>query len=86
MAKIVKVGVLSVTKIAAVYYLLIGVLYGILLSALAVLTGSISQAIGFLLFTPLFFAMFGAIFAAISVFLYNVCSGFVGPIEVEVKQ
>lgn len=90
-------GVLSVAKIAAVLYGLMGLIFGALFSLMS-LVGVMASAgagnedaifgmlfgVGAVVIMPIFYGVIGGIFAAISAALYNLVAGFVGGIELEV--
>lgn len=95
---ITRLGVLSVAKIqgaiAAVFGLIIGVIYGliIMLFGAALMSqskeaggGSIIIGILAMIGIPIFYGIIGFIAGAISALIYNVAAGIAGGIEIEVE-
>ena len=94
-----RVGVLSVAKIAAALYALMGLIIGAFISLFA-LVGSMAamgggndnavlgifMGVGAVVALPIFYGVLGGVFAAISAALYNLVAGFVGGIEIEVES
>jgi hypothetical protein len=95
MMQIRRVGVLSAVKIGGLIYLLLGLLVGALF-ACASLTGfvadsdfgNIGAGVGLLIGLcglPIFYALIGAIFAALIALFYNLVAGVVGGLEVDLE-
>jgi hypothetical protein len=98
MRTIKKFAVLSVMRISAICYGLMGLVEGAILSAVFLVMPMASPAqqqmppwmgamFGGLsvIFFPILFGVFGAIFGALGAVIYNVSARFVGGIEVEVE-
>ena len=93
-----RVGVFSAAKIAGALYGLMGLLIGAIFSLVA-LVGTMASAgagnedavfgmlfgVGAVVILPLFYGVFGALFAAIGAALYNLIAGFIGGLEIEVE-
>ncbi len=98
MAKLKKLGIMSVAKFQAVLMAIMGFIYGIFLTIfLSTLGGALSAFPGVastftnlgilsIILFPILFAILGFIGGAISAFLYNLIAGFVGGIEMEFEE
>lgn len=94
MTKIQHIGVMSVAKVAAIIYLVIGLIAGLIFS-IGVLLGSMSASSDFpiasgmffavvtLVLTPLLYAVLGFIMGAIAAAVYNVAAKAIGGIEMD---
>jgi hypothetical protein len=95
-----KVSPLSVAKVAGILYALIGLCFGALFSLFAMIwraSLSISNTpdlpgfpaflfgTGAIVIFPVFYGVMGFVFALIGAALYNVVSGWVGGIELEIQ-
>ena len=98
--QIKRMGVFSVAKIyavvMAVFGLIIGVIYGLIFIIFGAAmmagrdtggAGAGSLAIGLIMMVafPIFYAIIGFVFGAIGALVYNVASGFVGGVELELE-
>jgi uncharacterized protein involved in cysteine biosynthesis len=94
-----RIGVLSVAKIVGAVYAVFGVLGGLFFMALSFLGAGIAAAnedvppfigmlfgVGAIIILPVLYACMGFVFGALSAALYNLFSGMVGGIEVELQQ
>lgn len=95
-----KIGVLSVAKISGVMYATMGLLFGLVLSAVFSLipmaaAGSDSNlpawlgtmfGVGSLVFMPIFYGVLGFVMGAIGAALYNLFAGLVGGIELHLED
>ena len=94
-----RIGVLSVAKIVGAVYAVFGVLAGLFFMSLSFLGAGIAAAnedfppfvgmlfgVGAIIIFPLMYACMGFVFGALSAALYNLFSGMVGGIEVEMQQ
>ena len=81
MKTINRVGVLSVAKVLAALYALLGVIFGAFMALFSVIGAGLGQASG------AEGAWIGVLFGggALSAFLYNHCSGVVGGAEIEIE-
>ena len=92
------VGVFSAAKIGGLLYGLIGLLFGFLFSlfsivgaAFGIMQGEESAifgllfGIGAIVFLPIFYGGMGFVFAALTAWLYNLISGLVGGLELEIE-
>ncbi|RMG82927.1 MAG: hypothetical protein D6707_01960 [Bacteroidetes bacterium] len=94
MAKLKRIGVLSLAKLQAVLMafvgLIAGISYAIMGATFASLAGSagLGAGLGFLaiIIFPILYAIFGFIGGAIEAFLYNLVAGWVGGIEMDFEQ
>lgn len=92
-----KVGVLSVAKVAGVLYTALGLLFGLIFAAVSRGAGVAAQedpSLGWLapvfgggaiVFFPILYGCMGAIGGAIAAALYNLVSGFVGGVELDIQ-
>ena len=76
------IGVLSVAKIAGVIAALVGLVLGIPFAVVAYFTGSTWQVVAAVAL-PLLYGAVGFVGGALYAWLYNVVSGWVGGIEVD---
>ena len=76
------IGVLSVAKIAGVIAALVGLVLGILFAVVAYFTGPVWQ-LGVAVVLPVLYGALGFVGGALYAWLYNVVSGWVGGIEVD---
>ena len=94
-----RIGVLSLAKIVGAVYAVFGVLGGLFFMSLSFLGAGIAAAnedvppfigmlfgVGAIIILPLLYACMGFVFGALSAALYNLFSGMVGGIEVELQQ
>lgn len=94
-----RIGVLSAAKIVGAVYAVFGVLGGLFFMALSFLGAGIAAAneevspligmifgVGAIIILPLLYACLGFVFGALCAALYNMFSGMVGGIEVELQQ
>lgn len=94
MAKLKKIGVLSLAKFEAILMafigLILGIFYAILGTIFGAFTGSavLGAGLGFLaiIILPILYAIFGFIAGAIGAFLYNLVAGWIGGIEIEFEK
>ena len=94
MPVLVHVGVLSVARISALFGLVLGLVWGILLSVFAIASASVMPGISaaegpsawlgilVILIAAIIGAIGGFIYGAVMAFLYNVLAGRVGGVEV----
>jgi len=93
-----RVGVISVAKFAGVFYAGVGLLVGVMFAGISSLAGMAGASmhdvpswigpifgVGAIVLLPLLYGVLGFIFGAIVAGLYNVFSGFVGGIELELE-
>ena len=94
-----RIGVLSAAKIVAAVYGVFGILGGLFFMSLSFLGAGIAAAnedapafvgmlfgVGAIIILPVLYACMGFVFGALSAALYNLFSGMVGGIEVELQQ
>ena len=94
-----RIGVLSAAKIVGAVYAVFGVLGGLFFMALSLVGAGIAAAgdefppfvgmifgVGAIIVLPLLYACLGFVFGALCAALYNLFSGMVGGIEVELQQ
>jgi hypothetical protein len=94
-----RIGVLSAAKIVGAVYAVFGVLGGLFFMALSLFGFSVAGAndempafigvifgVGAIIVLPVMYACMGFVFGALSAALYNVFSGMVGGIELELQQ
>lgn len=89
------IGVLSVGKLMAFLYAVLGLLFGILFSLFSLVGAAIGGrdagpimlvfGIGAFIFFPIFYGIIGFLAGIISSALYNLVASIVGGIEVELK-
>ncbi len=99
-AKLRRLGVLSVAKLEAVIFAVVGLIEGIFFAiisaSIASAAGALGVATGLEIFTglgllsivimPIAFGILGFIAGAIGAFLYNLIAGWVGGIEMEFEE
>jgi hypothetical protein len=94
---ITRVSPLSVAKVAGLLYALIGLIFGVFVS-LAALAGAFAGAdndqgaflgaffgVGSVILLPIFYGCMGFVMTFISAWLYNIVSGVVGGVEIDVR-
>jgi hypothetical protein len=91
-----RIGVLSAAKIVSAVYAVFGVLGGLFFMGLSFLGIAANEelppfigvifGVGAIVVLPLFYACLGFVFGALSAALYNLFSGMVGGIEVDLQQ
>jgi hypothetical protein len=94
---ITRVAPLSAAKVVAVLYAFLGLLFGGFMSILA-LTGVFAAGdngqgafasalfgVGSIIILPIFYACFGFVMTLLSAWLYNIVSGMVGGVEIDVS-
>jgi hypothetical protein len=94
-----RIGVLSAAKMLCALYAALGLVFGGIMSAVALLTGLLGSggergmgAVGGLLFgagavvvLPIFYGLLGLVGGAIGAGLYNLAAGVIGGLELEVE-
>ena len=97
---IMKIGVLSAAKIGAVIGTAIGVIVGVLYAAFFALAGAavatneggegavalFGGGVAVACIAPVFYGFASFIAGALYAFLFNVCAGFIGGLELEVDE
>lgn len=93
MAVVKRIGPGSAFKVGAAVYALLGLVLGALFSLMGLLAGSMMSSAmggfgfmfgaGAIIILPICYGIFGGIFAAITAFIYNLVSGWVGGLEVD---
>lgn len=90
------VGVIPLAKISALFGLIMGLVYGILLSFFAIASVSVMPGVSapaatgagvgvaLILFTVIAGGIGGFIYGAVMAFLYNVFAGWIGGVELEI--
>lgn len=101
MAKMVvkRMGVLSVAKIYGVMLAGIGLVIGIPLGLIMMVIGAATMTrsgsaggfgmgigVAYIIFIPIFYGVLGFVMGALSAFIYNVASGFIGGLELELEN
>ena len=93
---ITRVAPLSLAKIAAVLYALMGLMFGAFVS-LAGLAGAFAASdesgsflgalfgVGAVIILPIFYGCLGFVMSLVTAWLYNLVSGMVGGVEVDVR-
>ena len=96
MAVVKRVGPASAFKLGLLVYAVLGLMVGVFFSLIALagapfarnahipFTGALLALLAVVLF-PIFYGITGGIFAAISALIYNLVSGWVGGLEVEIN-
>ncbi|MCA1591439.1 MAG: DUF3566 domain-containing protein [Acidobacteria bacterium] len=101
MAKMVvkRMGVLSVAKIYGVMLAGIGLVIGVPLGLIMMVIGAaamtrsgsagglgVGMGVAYIIFIPIFYGVLGFVVGALSAFIYNVASGFIGGLELEMEN
>lgn len=95
-----RIGVFSAGKIVGALYALLGLIFGAIFALFSLLGAAIGFAgsqssdaftgllfgVGSVIFLPIFYGVIGFVFGLLTAFLYNLVSGVVGGIEVEVQE
>ena len=94
---ITHVSPLSVAKVSGVLYALFGLIFGVFIS-LAALAGAFAAAedgqgaflgalfgVGSVIVLPIFYGCMGFVVMLISAWLYNIVSGMVGGVEIDIR-
>jgi hypothetical protein len=92
---ITKIGVLSLGKISAVIYAIMGLIFGALITLMSLGMGSIMGSdgafagllfgVGAIITVPIFYGVLGFIGGVIVALIYNAATGFIGGLEIEVE-
>ena len=98
MQTINRVGVLSLAKVLAALYALLGLVFGALMAFFSLIGAGLGQAsgaegawfgalfgVGAVIILPILYGVMGFLGGALTAFLYNICSGIVGGVEIEVR-
>ena len=90
MQQIKSVGILQTAKVSGVMYLIFSAVFAIPIAVIGALVAVVSgkpQGLFMLLwiFAPLFYAVAGALFAALGCFVYNLVAARMGGIEIELR-
>ncbi len=95
MAKLTKVGVLSLGKVMGFLYGLIGLIFGVISAFFVVVGQVVSQAEGggvsiivatiLVVVLPAFYGAVGFLFGLLSAWLYNLVARFIGGLEIEIE-
>ena len=92
MREIKKIDPLSVGKLFAIMYAIMGVILGAIFTLLALVnipTQSIGIGalfgVGAIIFLPIFYGIMGFVGGVISAWIYNLIAGWVGGIKIELK-
>ena len=91
MAKLTKIGVLSLAKIYAVMFGLAGLVLGVFSAVASLLLGAAAQSLGAganlgliaVIVMPLIYALIGLILGALTALLFNVAAKRMGGLEVD---
>jgi hypothetical protein len=90
-----RVGPWSTAKVLGTMYAAMGLIFGALFACIALVGGSIAResseagafgalfGVGAIVMFPLFYGIGGAVFGALSAWLYNIFAGMVGGIELQ---
>ena len=94
-----RIGVWSTAKIVGTVHAVFGLITGLLFAAISMVGAGIAAAsedpsgllgplfgVGAIIFFPLLYGCMGVLFGALSAALYNLFSGMVGGIELELQQ
>lgn len=85
--QVVRISILQSSKIMTALYVLMGFLYTLIGIPVVIFGNPQMRIIGvFYLFGPIFAGIFGFIFFVIFAAIYNLLAGWLGGIEVEVKD
>jgi hypothetical protein len=99
MMTITRVGPLSVAKVAGILYVGIGLVFGCVVSAFAMIGGFAASAadadgagpmaalfgVGAIIFLPIFYGVLGFVGSLIMAWLFNLAAGLTGGIQVDAK-
>ncbi|WP_342305110.1 hypothetical protein [Methanolobus sp. ZRKC5] len=89
-----KVGVLSLGKILAVLYAIMGLILGAFMTLASLTIGAMSYHAGMggmffgagaIIILPIFYGILGFITGIITALIFNVATGFIGGLEIEVE-
>ena len=93
---ITRVGPLSCAKVAGLLYVIVGLVFGAFVS-LASMAGGLAAnneagstfgalfGVGAIILIPIFYGCLGFVMTLIGAFLFNLCAGMVGGIEVDAR-
>lgn len=85
--QIIQISVLQSSKIMTALYVLMGFLYTLIGIPMVIVGSGVTRIIGIVyLFGPVFAGIFGFIFFVIFAAIYNLLAGWLGGVEVEVKD
>ena len=95
MAKIKKIGVLSLGKILGIVYAIIGLIFGVFITLFSLTGATFSQSgaglfghlfgVGAIILLPIFYGVLGFVGGLIMALLYNLVAGLVGGLEIETE-
>lgn len=89
-----KIGVLSLGKISGVLYGIMGLMAGAMITLMSLLMGSTMGAaglgavlfgVGAIIALPIFYGVVGFISGIIAALIFNVATGYIGGLEIEVE-
>ena len=95
-----RLGVFSVAKVSGILYAVLGFIFGIIMSMVSLVLGSVFQGaefgpaagfgvlfgVGAVIFLPIFYGLLGFVGGAIMGWLYNIIAQYAGGIEVEFED
>ena len=96
MKKIIKIGAVSLGKIFAVMYAIMGLIFGGLVTIFSILGsalfssegggGGILFGIGAIIFLPILYGVLGFIFGAFAGWIFNLATKWAGGLEIEFEE
>ncbi len=85
--QIIQISILQSSKIMTALYVLMGFIYTLIAIPMIIFGSSQLRIIGIIyLFGPIFAGIFGFVFFVIFAAIYNLLAGWLGGVEVEVKD
>lgn len=93
--KIKKIGVLSLGKISALLYAIMGLIVGVFMALISLIGATFSQSttgmfgmlfgVGAIILLPIFYGAMGFVTGVITAWLYNIIANWIGGLEVEIE-
>ena len=93
--KIKKIGVLSLGKISAVLYAIIGLIFGVFMAFVSLAGAAFSQSttgmfgmvfgVGAIVLLPIFYGVMGFVVGLLTALLYNLIANWIGGLELEIE-
>jgi hypothetical protein len=101
MAVVKRISPGSAFKVGLIAYAILGLVLGVFMACISIVSGSfgaltqsaapgaqffrLGMGVGAIIFMPLIYGAFGAVFSAIGAAIYNLVAGWVGGLEVDIS-
>lgn len=91
--KIKKIGILSLAKISALLYAIMGLIVGVFMALISLIGAAFSQSttgmfgmlfgVGAIILLPIFYGAMGFVMGVVTAWLYNIIANWIGGLELE---